>query len=1274
MKLKSWVLLTLFFVFFTQIADCQSQIINNRYKINWKEPLVYTISETQQMVMLNFDGAVSGREFSTLPYFFERVKVDIFYQDYDCEISAVEYADLTSEEVALIPSTYNYDELKPVVVTKLEKKVPFAEISFVPIVKRADNQFAKVVSFDLTVTAKPSQTKAKGSLAYADNSVLAQGGFYRMAVTKTGLYKVTWTDMKNMGMPVSGLASSRIAVFGYGGMLPEMCGERPYDDLQENAIAVYDGGDGTFNEGDYIVFYAQGPHSWKYADNRFSHKYNIYSDYAYYYISVNAGTGKRVQVADYASLTPTRQSEDYLHYDFYERDGFIFGESGQKWFCDTFDMKTTRTYQFSVPPVVPGTTTRVSVAGAASAPAYSSFNVALNGQSIGTLSFPATTGDYKATEAQHDFHAMSSVTPSEVTLTYTKPTTASAAYLNWIELQTRCKLQMHAAQFPFCVPESVGEGVVTAYHIASANAQTVVWDVTEPTAPAKMSGTLDNGTFTFNAPGETLHRFVAFNGSSFYTPVFQMRVANQNLHATGHVDMVIVSHPDFVAQAERLAEFRNSHDGLSVKVVTPQQIYNEFSSGACDVTAIRDYMKMLYDRSDGKYPRYLLLFGRPSYDYRGRVQGTRLMVPNYQSNSLLVETDFRSNDDYFGLLDDGEGVDCYGYVDVAVGRFPVLTAEQAKLAVDKTIMYAESRNLVFDANNSTVSNLADWRNMLTFVADDEDGTTHISTADEVAQIAAERYPIANQEKIYMDAYEQVSRSAAQRYPEVNAAINSRMQKGALVFTYVGHGGKDGWATERVLERSDINNWTNLYNQPLMITLTCEFGWYDRVSISPAELCFLNAKGGTSAMITSSRVAFTYNNDQYGKALFRNMFTKKNGQYPTIGEMNMTAKNDCGGAGSGLNMLYVIGDPAQRLAIPQYNIVTDMMNDFPVVGPPDTVRALSEVVIQGRVVDANGQTVTDFNGYVYPSVYDKKQKMVTLQNDAGSDAYEFEVRKNLLFKGKATVTNGVFEFSFVVPKDIDYSYGNGKISYYARSENADAAGSFENLVIGGSSDASIDDNTGPDIKLYMNNESFVNGGITDPNPILLVKLKDEYGINTTGNGLGHDLVAFLDNNTDKQYVLNDYYEASQDLANEGVVRYGFKNLAMGPHTVKVRAWDVLNNPAEAELSFVVAADAKMALDHVLNYPNPFKTHTSFVFEHNRPNSDLEITIWIYNMNGLLVKTIKTSQLSGGYRSDPIEWDGCDEHGARIGRGVYLYRLKVRTSNGEFAEKTQKVIIL
>lgn len=1273
---KSWVVCTIFFALLVQIADCQTQIIKNNFQIRWKNPLIYTINDDEKRVLLNFDGAVSGTEFSTLPYFMERIKVDNFYTDYDYTFSNIEYTSLTSEEVNLIPVDYSYTELKATVKTVSEKKQPYTIITFVPIVKRGNGSYAKVTSFDLVVTAKSSVTKVrtKGGDNYAAHSVLQQGGWYRVAIPKSGIYKVTFEDLKKWGALSSGIASNRIAVHGNGGRLPEICGERSYDDLPENAIAVYDGGDGIFNSGDYFLFYAQDPHTWSNAGNRFSHQYNIYTDYAYYFISVDANSGKRISPVDNSSLVDNKQVTDYTYYDFYERDGFIFGESGQSWYCDTFDLRNTRSYKFTIPPIVPSTSMRVSVSGAVSSVSTSYFQVSMNGQSVGNVNFKSSAGEYLAMQGSADLRFTPSSTPSELTLTYSKPTSSSSAYLDWIELQGTCQLTMHSAQFPFCNIENTGNGNVLDYHIASANAQTHVWDITDPTRPFELTGNLSNGTFSFKSKADSLHLFVAFNGTSFYTPTFVEKVSNQDLHATNNVDMIIVSHPDFISQAERLAEFRHQNDGLTVKVVTPQQVYNEFSSGACDVSAIRDYMKMMYERSNGQYPKYLLLFGRPSYDYRGHVAGTQMKVPNYQSNSRLIETDFRSNDDYFGLLDDGEGEDCSGLVDIAIGRFPVLTTSQAKIAVDKTILYAQTHNLANSKDNSIISNLADWRNVMAFTADDEDGSTHISTADEIAQIVAEKAPGINEDKIYLDAYEQVSHSAAQRYPDVNTAINSRMKKGSLVFAYVGHGGKDGWATERIIERSDINSWTNLYNQPLMITLTCEFGWYDRVATSPAELCFLNAKGGTSAMVTTSRVAFTYNNDQYGKAFFRNMFDKENGQYRSIGELNRLAKNNCGGAGSGLNMIYVMGDPSQRLAFPQYSIVTDSINGKAATSKLDTIRALSQVTVKGHITNGDGTVMTNFNGNLFPSVYDKKQRVTTLQNDEGSDAYEFDVQKNLLFKGNASVKNGYFEFSFFVPKDIDYSYGNGKISYYARSENADAAGYFDQMTIGGISDVAIDDKTGPEIEIYMNDESFVAGGTTDPNPTLLVKLKDNYGINTTGNGLGHDLVAVLDNSTDKQFVLNDFYEASQDSANQGEVRYALEKLTVGNHSIKVRAWDILNNVSESTLDFVVFSDAKLALEHVLNYPNPFTTHTSFFFEHNQPGSTFDIIIQIFTISGKLVKTIETSQQLNGYRCDPIEWDGRDDFGDKIGKGVYVYKLKVRNQDGEKAEKIEKVVIL
>jgi len=398
-----------------------------------------------------------------------------------------------------------------------------------------------------------------------------------------------------------------------------------------------------------------------------------------------------------------------------------------------------------------------------------------------------------------------------------------------------------------------------------------------------------------------------------------------------------------------------------------------------------------------------------------------------------------------------------------------------------------------------------------------------------------------------------------------------------------------------------------------------------------------------------------------------MGRKVNGRYQTVGEIQRLAKND-------VNMstqyaIYLIGDPAMKINIPNRNVET-----LEILGESgDTLKALSKVTIKGRIIDDAGHPLTGFNGNIYPSIFDKAVTQKTLGTPP-TDIMEFEVQKNIIFKGNATVKNGEFQFSFYVPKDINFEYGNGKISYYAASENDDAGDFSKKIIIGGMSDNPITGTNGPEIQLYMNDEKFVPGGITNQNPILLVKLKDEYGINTTGNGIGHDLVAILDNNIEKQMVLNDYYLADQDSYNSGMVRYPLQDLKPGTHTIKVRAWNILNIPTETSIDFVVKSDEKLELAHVLNYPNPFTTKTSFFFEHNQPSEVFDILIHIFTISGKLVKTIHDTQFLEGNRSRAIEWNGRDEFGDKIGKGVYLYRLTVRNSQGEIAEKIEKIAIL
>lgn len=1266
----SWAGIVLFFLITAQHIDNQAQNFSKSIQITWLEPWLYEDEEGVKSESLLFSGSISDEEFPTLPCYYAHFPVDADYAGYEVALSDEQYEPVPREQVRLIPSDFARPSVSVRAETVYEKKRPWVGFSFIPL-RKAAGGYERLTSATVTIRGRGVR-KAEATRSYAAHSVLQSGNFYRITVPETGIYKVTYNDLTTLGASVSGLPSARIALFGNGGgMLAESNAVSRHDDLQEMPIEIHDGGDGTFDPGDYFVFYAEGPHSWSYnnVEQRFTHSFNLYTDKASYFVTVDAGVGEKLRVTevDHSSLTATGSATTFTHYGFIEEDKLNLKEGGRVWLGDKFDATTTATYTLALP-APPTGAGRMTVAVATTSVRYSTFAVSLDGQTIGSVGLQPTSGGNYADQVTRDLNFSASAGSHNLQLTYSKPTSSSVGYLNYIEWQIECQLRAGNGAMPFCAPQTMVDAV-TQFFLANATGDTKVWDVTEPHGTRQMHGTLTNGTFTFKSRTDTLRRFVAFTLADCRSVGLGSRVANQDLHGSSQVDMVIVAHPDFITEAERLADFRRSHDGLSVKIVTPQQIYNEYASGEQDVCAIRDYMRMIYDRSGGAQPRYLLLFGRPSYDYRG-IEGTcKLYVPNFQCSSIANSEYFKANDDFFGLLDENEGANSTGKsIDIAIGRFPVSTASQAKIAVDKTIQYASSEIL---GANTQSCNFGDWKNVVTFVGDDEDHNAHITTADACAQRAENGNANLNCEKIYFDAYQQVTYSSSARYPEVTIDFNNRMNKGSLLFTYVGHGGKYGLAHERIIDLTDISRWSNRYNQPWFFTMTCEFGWCDRAMVSPAESAFLNSHGGASGLVSTYRVAYTGGNHNYITHLFENIFTPTDGPI-TLGEANRQGKNAGSGNCSDFNMIYVIGDPAMRLALPRYQVVTDSINGIAVAAFTDTLKALTRVRVSGHIEDANGNAINDFDGVLQPSIYDKKVKMHTLQNDPNSYYYEFDVQKNILFKGNTTVSGGRFQYTFILPKDINYAYGTGKFSHYAHSHNGEAAGAFSQAVIGGMSDDTFTDANGPEIQLYMNDEKFVNGGIVNPSPTLLVKLSDEYGINTTGNGIGHDLVATLDDGG--QVVLNSYYEAERDSYNRGVVRYPYENLAPGTHKLKVRAWDILNNVSERELEFVVASEEGFVLNHVLNYPNPFTTHTSFFFEHNRPGQQLDVLITIYTISGKVVRTLEATQLGDGFRSDPIEWDGLDDFGDKIGKGTYIYRLRVRTADGEQAEKIEKLVIL
>lgn len=1276
MKRNSWVLLVFFLLCTTQTIDSQAQKNHEKVILEWTNNLIYKIDDDLTLEYLNFEGAISDFKYGELPVFFQKSAVDNFFSDCQVTLFNERYEILSAENRKLVPEQLLKAQLEPQVKCYAERKKPYAILTLLPFIKDASGDIKKLVSFEYTLT--PNYLLTKSTHSYVEQSVLASGQWYKVKVSESGLYKLTFEDLVTMGFSGSSISSSLLGVFGNGtGRLPETNGEYRPDDLLELPIWVNDGGDGSFDPTDYLVFYAKSPHSVAFNpySQTFTHNYNIYDDNNYYFITISgAGQHKRIVEVEMPQQGYTNTISDFIDYKFHEVDEINLEQTGQEWFSDLFDVTLQRSYTLSFSNIK-SASAKLTLSAASHATSSSSFAISVNGNSVGSLSLPAMSTAV-ARIATNSYNFTPSQSSLEISLDFHRNSSSTKGYLDYIAVQALCELSMHDGQFNFNNGQFALSNSTNRYMISNASPLMRIWDVTDPSHTVQMASTFSGSTCQFLSSDTAFKQFVAFDGTSYKTPTLVGHEANQNLHGESMADLIIVTHPDFRTQAEELANYRREHQHLSVKVVTVQQVYNEFSSGSLDPVAIRDYMKMIYEKSSGLYPKYLLLFGRPSYDYRGRVSGTSLFVPNYQrpANGNITEGTFRANDDFFGILDDGEGTLSHGMLDIAVGRFPASTTAQANLAVQKSINYSKEYDIVGQRSNK-ISNLADWRNIICFVADDGDGNEHLNTAEQCSNIVQSENKTINLDKIYCDAYPQVSNSGGQRFPEVTTAINDRMDRGSLFFTYVGHSGKDGLAHERIIEFSDINKWSNSYNQPVMMTLSCDFSWYDRPSVSPGEACYFNTDGGASALLTTSRVAYGGSNASYAKKAFASLFTPVEGHPRTIGEINMKAKNDYGGNNDAISMFIVLGDPSMPLAQPQYKVVTDSINGQAAGAVTDSLKALSEVIVKGRITDEEGHTLTDFNGNIFTTMFDKKEIKRTLANDPEeSQAQDFEVQKSVLYRGNNTIKNGKFELKFIIPKDINYSYGNGKFSYYARSNQADAAGYFNQFVIGGNSNHTYTDEEGPQIELYLNDEHFVNKGITNADPVLYVKLRDELGINTTGNGIGHDLVAILDGANDAQIILNDYYEAVQDSSNQGTVKYQLRDLSKGSHKLKIRAWDILNNVSEKELEFVVANEEGLVLDHVLNYPNPFTTNTAFYFEHNHPGENLDILIQIFTISGKLIKTISTSQFLEGTRSEPIYWNGRDDFGDKIGKGTYIYKIKVRTSEGKMAEKIEKVVLL
>ncbi|MEN9998908.1 MAG: hypothetical protein RI922_1898 [Bacteroidota bacterium] len=1163
----------------------------------------------------------------------------------------------------------------------------FAAVQFVPYIKK-NGVIHRITTVNVAIEQQPAKLKEKDFVA---NSVLAEGSgtWVKISVKQDAIYKIDKAFLEACGINTTELDPNAINIFGNGeGRLPELNSVYRTDDLAKNAIKIIGDSDGSFDDGDYILFYGWGPNRWK-ANGLvdYDQDKNIYSDESFYFININSNdVPLRISSISNSSAAVNNAVSSYSFHTIHENDLTNLVSAGQRWYGELFDTELEQVFNFTIPNLVTSqpVTFKTAIATNCESSGGTLQRYSVNGNTLFSATLNSVSSDWVRSTAIMSLTNPSNSIPFKIQITRNSPNTV--VYLDRILLNARRSLVFYGQQFNFSDLSSVGVGNVSEFQLSNFPSTGFVWDVTDRHAPKLIQGTISGSLYSFIQDTDSLREFVASNGSVFLTPEYKESVSYQNLHGLQQADYLIVTHKNFTSYAERLADLHRDQ-GMTVHVVTSQQVFNEYSSGMLDPTAIRMFAKMFYDRGASNptsRPKYLLLFGDGTFDPKNRVANNNNYIPTYQVLTSENHIDAMVTDDYYGMLNDNESIMAVDMLDIGVGRLLVSDAQMAKQQVDKIEHYMHNGSNLFSTtttncncdSSSSSKTFGDWRlNYVQITDDEESGYFVVQDCEPQYKYTKINHTEMNCEKLYSDAFTQVSMAGGERYPDVNEAITNQVEKGALLINYVGHGGEVGFAEERIVTVPQIQSWKNIDKLNLFVSATCEFTKYDDPArVSAGEWASLNPYGSSIALMTTTRSVWFGVNTITGKKFFENVFNRDANNEPlAFGDIMRLTKN-ASGASDNKRSFTLIGDPALKIALPRLKVVTDSINGLSSTVEIDTIKALSKMTIKGHVEDQNGLALTNFNGILSPSIFDKPKMQQTLGQNNDSPIIPFELQRNVVYKGKVSIVNGNFEFNFIVPKDINFAYGPGKISYYAENGSTDAGGFDTLFITGGIDPTGIIDVTGPEIELHLNDESFVSGGITDETPILIASIFDENGINTVGNGIGHDLVAIVDENTAEPIVLNEYYTADLDSYQSGKVNYTMPTLEKGKHKLTLKVWDVNNNSSQTTIEFIVQSKEEIALDHVLNYPNPFTTKTEFYFEHNQVCSELETQIQIYTVSGKLVKTINQLVNTQGFRSEGIPWDGKDEFGDQLAKGVYIYKIKVKSIDGNIAEKTEKLVLL
>lgn len=1176
----------------------------------------------------------------------------------------------------------------------------------------------RLSSFEILPEQQFSSAKRVASSMISSSKLTTEnplkiGNFYKIKVDKSGVFKITTKFLKDNGINPANINPKNFRIYGNGGMaLPEYYKDFHYETLQENAIQVVGEEDGKWDDGDYALFYAQGPHGFNVYKNSYNnnigrtetrtdtslHFQNIYDDYGYYFINFDKGEGSRIQTEDTA--LPNELITRYDAYQFIDEDKTNLLKLGRLWVADAITNEKTISFKTNSP-INPADEIyyKTSVVNYNAPNTNVNFNINRQKQTNYAINYDLNVE--KLRKVSNFKGTVNNLSGNEITISILPNTAANPNgiyYFDYAEVMYKEDLKYNDAQMNFrSYGISEGSGVQYGFSLSNATGAEQVWNVSNPTnVTKKVNKSGNNSTFDFGYLANTSfqNEFVAFKNSAAYTPTFVGKVENTDLASLLNTDYLIITQKEMFGEAKRLADYHSTKNGFKTEIVDVENIYNEYSSGGKDITAIRNF---IYNLKNNGSLKYVLLLGDTSYDYKNKTTGNDNIIPSYQSEDSGSFGSTYVTDDYFVMVNPNVRANiATNLPELPIGRLPASNVTEAKNLIDKTLAY-------YNALPGQSSPFGEWRMNLDFIADDNaDGKAPFhNIVNDAIQSNFESGTLRSEyheRKLYLDAFPPEMSGGGQRYPQVNQAINNNMANSLFMF-YFGHGGTGGWAQERILTLNDtqnFNNFNSAYSRfPFVSTMTCEFTLWDNPEILSAGEQLMKLKtGGPAAMITSSRELSVSYAENFTNLFTTNIFEISNNEFSRLGDAHLQAKKL---KGLDINHLKVnfLGDPAMKLSRPKPFLTIDNI-ESPVNGQ---LRALDFVKVSGQVNKEDGTLDTNFNGRVSINIFDKTLTKKTRNNDGNlKPELQYQEEGNPIVKASGKAINGKYTVEFYVPKDINYEIGTGRILGYADNFETAKANAYDVFgtkpyQVGGINPDGLNDNQPPKVNLYMNNTNFADGGITNANPVLLACVSDDTGINSTGSGIGHDITVVLDGKVVDTTVLNDFFTSggsngcNSELKayQKGSVSYPFRNLSPGNHQLVFKVWDINNNSTTATLNFVVKdeADQKLVLNKLLNWPNPFTDKTYIQFEHNCDDI-LDVNIQIYTITGKLVRSFSQPVVSEpflqGFRTprQSIEWDGKDDFGATVGKGTYIFKVYAKSPNQDKckggATAVEKMVLL